>query len=164
MNASRLDILMLLGILLGSAGLYTWWSDRLAAARQPHWGSVPPELPGIRDGSTSLIDPGALRETRERPLFWESRRATQQISNNPNSTNGPIELLGIVFDHDGPVALARSSGGPIKRLRAGDGIGGATIHAIGVDSIQITGPSSPQTLKLKRGNTPLNAQPRPATR
>lgn len=159
---------LLLGVLLlGGTGLYAWWYQAIQSVHSLHWGSIPPELPSPVNVPVTTHDVAALRETRERPLFWASRRPLAPAMAE-QSTTGSLDLLGIVTEKSGRIALVRTGDAKpsdnIRRLHEGETIGVLTLQSIGHDSIILAGPAGLQTLKLKRGGTPLPAQLRPGQR
>ncbi|MEW6446139.1 MAG: hypothetical protein AB1479_08920 [Pseudomonadota bacterium] len=169
MNARTLRILSLSALLAAaSTALTLYWQDALEHMMKPHWSSHPPELSDAPMSGIAPTNLSSLTSTRNRPLFWESRRPPEKPALAEESSSGPIELLGIITEHDDRIALARIGGKsaqPTLRLRKGQLIGRFAVMRIDADSITLSSKDGvTQTLKLKRGNTPLNAQPRPATR
>lgn len=143
---------LLLLLAVGSAGLYHVVVLGVARLESLSWEPKVPDLPGAPQPMGALQTVPALAITRERPLFWETRRVPQPKVVVP--VVEPPRLIGVIIQPDGGniALLAQGVGAQrrVTRLRAGQSLNGFTIQTISKSGVELSGPSGAQTLSLPR--------------
>ncbi|MEW6727935.1 MAG: hypothetical protein ACOZAP_08465 [Pseudomonadota bacterium] len=168
MNHSRWirNAVLALLLVIGATALFVVWQHALGNLSKPHWGARTPDIP--TPPPTWTPNTGAALELLTRPVFWQSRRPAARPA-TAEAESGPLELLGILVEGNERLALMRikSDKGdtPARRLRKGETIGRFALMRIDTEEVTLSTPDGiTQSLKLKRGHTPLPEQPHPAAR
>lgn len=143
---------LLLLLAAGGAEMYQVVSLGLARLESLSWAPKLPDLPGAPQPMSALQAVPALAVTRERPLFWEARRAPQPKAVVP--VVEPPRLIGVIIQpNGGNIALLAQGVGAqrrVTRLRTGQSLNGFTLQTISKSGVELSGTSGVQTLSLPR--------------
>lgn len=168
MNHPRLIRNITLTVLLvgGATALFLSWQHALTTLTQPYWTARVPDIPPPPPAWAA--NSGSRTELLARPVFWQSRRPAARPA-TAEAESGPLELLGILIEGHERLALMRiksdKGDAPARRLSKGDTLGRFTLMRIDTEEVTLSTPDgTTQTLKLKRGQTPLSERPRPTAR
>lgn len=145
-------VVLLASIAAGTYGLY--YAGALAWQRITalHWTPRPPQLPAEPAPPPPQPNVAALAATRERPLFWPTRRPPPQPKSAAPASEPP-RLLGVATTVDGRAVALLAMGSPpqrTKRLAAGQGWEGYTVRTITPQGVELEGPGGVTTLQMPR--------------
>lgn len=139
--------------IVGSGWLYLLGKQAWDEVHAQQWHAKVPELPDEPAQLPVATVLPSLVATRDRPLFWETRKP-QPLASAGAVVVEPPRLLGVVLEPGQTGWVVLSQGAPpqrrVHRLRVGQSAGGYTVKAISVREVELTGPNGSITLRPPR--------------
>lgn len=140
-------------IATGAYGLYHAGNRAWQRIATLQWSPRPPQLPDEPAPLPRPPDVSTLAATRDRPLFWPSRRPPPPPK-AADPVAEPPRLLGVATAGDGRAVALLAFGTPpaakVRRLAAGQAWEGYTVRSVNPQGVELEGPSGTLILTMPR--------------